>query len=115
MYTNGSDLAEYFMYGGKTFLNVNATAGSVEVHPYNFNRTSGYDGTFSFNPKQQAYWSRFDYHKKLDDLIDGLYFSVGTAMAHIENDPGLKETTTKAAAGAGRPEFWVLACNRKLV
>ncbi len=94
---NGSDLGKYFMFGGKNTLKVHATAADADVHPFNFNLRSAYNGSISFNPKQEAYGVHLDYFQHIH-WIHGLYWSASMPVVHISHDPGLRETI--AANGA---------------
>lgn len=86
---NGSDLGKYFMFDGKNTLKI--AAADADVHPYNFNLRSTYNGTISFSPKQEVFGVPVNYFQHIK-LLDGLYWSVRASVVHVANDPGLKET-----------------------
>ncbi len=89
--TNGNDLAKYFMFDHKTTLKA-GTGTDVDVHSFNFNLRSAYDGDFSFDPKVKTYGVRFDQYYKLDNILQNLYLAASTAVVHTEHDINLRET-----------------------
>ena len=90
--TNGKDLSKYFMFDGKRSLKIGGA--NQDIHPYNFNLRSDYEGTISFDPEQDTYGIRLDYYQNFSKLINGFYYAIATSVVKVENKPGFKETIT---------------------
>lgn len=87
--TNGSELGKYFMFGGKNTLTV--AMENADIHPYNFNLATNFEGKISLRPKQEVYGTRIDYFQHIP-WLHGLYVSANAPILHVCNDPGLHET-----------------------
>lgn len=95
--TNGSRVGKYFTFDGKKELHVKINS---DVHPYNFNLRSEYDGYISFSPRQIIYGERIDYYTNFRYILKGLYFSVSLPIVTVSNNPRFKERVITTGAQA---------------
>lgn len=91
---NGSDLGKYFMFDKKNSLKI-GTSSDSDIHPYNFNLDTNYDGKISFDPEQFVWGLNVDFHQDLSKFVKGFYYSVSMPIVSVENDPGFKEDITE--------------------
>ena len=55
-------------------------------------------GRFKFEPYQEIWAARFDWHQDLDELINGLFFEISTPLVSVKNNMNLTDME------AGHPE-----------
>lgn len=91
--TNGKGLGKYFTFDNKEVLKV-STGPDRDIHSFNFNLRTAYDGTMSFKPEHESWGLRMDYHQDLDDLLPGLYFQISAPIVHVAQDMNLTEKAT---------------------
>ncbi len=97
-------LGAYFGFADKNSFTINGidTTGSIangDIHPFFFNLTPSYVGTFTLNPHRSVYGMRLDYRQDLSKWLEGLYYQLSTPIVHVHTSMGFTEKITSNTNG----------------
>ncbi len=93
---DSSDLGKYFGIDDKNvFMLAHRTVAGYDFDIRYINPMLGANNlktTIQYEPDQDAYGARIDYHQDLDKVLKGLYFKVALPIVHVDNDMHLQVT-----------------------
>ena len=93
--TDSSDLGRYFGIDNKNVFELSRDAATRDFNIRYMSSTLGANDlktNIQYEPDQDAYGARIDYHQDLDKVLKGLYFKVALPIVHVDNDMHLQVT-----------------------